>query len=143
MVGPLWTKSQMLPPETTRSVITFFDEMRARSIDATGLIGNVTLGYKGLDEILSRFKAEMGTPPFESYGPTLSQLYTKTEDWKDSLGGLTSALSQMAQIFTEDVGGISLHFQPSPIAVAAPLRGPGSGAPETNMWWNIPEWEIN
>jgi hypothetical protein len=49
----------------------------------------------------------------------------------------------MARVFTEDVGGISLHFQPTPIAVAATLRGPRSSAPETNIWWNLPDWEIS
>jgi len=52
-------------------------------------------------------------------------------------------LSQMARIFTEDVGGISLHFQPTPIAVVGALRGPRSGAPETNIWWNVQEWEMS
>jgi ABC-type transport system substrate-binding protein len=51
-------------------------------------------------------------------------------------------LAQMAQIFTEDVGGISLHFQPTPIAVVGLLSGPRAGAPETNIWWNVPDWEI-
>jgi len=52
-------------------------------------------------------------------------------------------LAQMAKIFTEEVGGISLHFQPTPIAVAGSLKGPGTSAPETNIWWNVPDWQID
>jgi len=52
-------------------------------------------------------------------------------------------LSQMARVFTDDVGGISLHFQPTPLAIVAALRGPRAGASETNIWWNVQEWELN
>jgi ABC-type transport system substrate-binding protein len=52
-------------------------------------------------------------------------------------------LAQMAQVFSDDVGGISLHFQPTPIAVVAALKGPRPTAPETNIWWNLPDWELN
>ncbi len=51
-------------------------------------------------------------------------------------------LAQMAHVFTDDVGGISLHFQPTPIAIVAALRGPRAGASETNIWWNVQEWEL-
>jgi ABC-type transport system substrate-binding protein len=52
-------------------------------------------------------------------------------------------LAQMARVFTDDVGGISLHFQPTPAAIVAALRGPRAGASETNLWWNVQEWELN
>jgi peptide/nickel transport system substrate-binding protein len=52
-------------------------------------------------------------------------------------------LAQMARVFTEDVAGISLHFQPTPVAAVSALRGPNDGAPETNIWWNVDEWEMH
>jgi peptide/nickel transport system substrate-binding protein len=52
-------------------------------------------------------------------------------------------LAQMARVFGEDVAAISLHFQPTPVSAVPDLRGPKAGAPETNIWWNVHEWEMN
>ena len=51
-------------------------------------------------------------------------------------------MTQMVRVFSEDLAVISLHFQPIVYATAAPLVGPTAGAPETNVFWNIQQWEL-
>ncbi len=51
-------------------------------------------------------------------------------------------LTQMARVFGEELPAISLLFPPLVWAAAAPLKGPHEGPPETNVFWNIQEWEL-
>jgi hypothetical protein len=48
----------------------------------------------------------------------------------------------MARIFGEELPAISLQFPPLVWATAASLKGPHEGPPETNVFWNIQDWEI-
>jgi peptide/nickel transport system substrate-binding protein len=52
-------------------------------------------------------------------------------------------LSEMARIFTDDVGAISLYFRPTVWTHVAALKGPGPVAPETDVSWNIAQWELD
>jgi peptide/nickel transport system substrate-binding protein len=52
-------------------------------------------------------------------------------------------LAQMARIFGEDVAGISLNFPPMPVAGVSALRGPKAVASESNILWNVHQWELN
>jgi ABC-type transport system substrate-binding protein len=51
-------------------------------------------------------------------------------------------MTQMAQVFGEELPAISLHFPPLVWAHTAALRGPREGPPETNVFWNVEEWEL-
>ncbi len=51
-------------------------------------------------------------------------------------------LAEMARIFTEDVGAISLYFRPTVWAHSTALTGPGPVAPETDVSWNMAQWEL-
>jgi peptide/nickel transport system substrate-binding protein len=51
-------------------------------------------------------------------------------------------MAQMARIFTEDVGAISLFFRTQPWAHVAALTGLRVVAPESSMAWNVHEWEF-
>jgi peptide/nickel transport system substrate-binding protein len=51
-------------------------------------------------------------------------------------------LGQLARIFTDEVGAISLFFRTQPWAHVAALTGPRVVAPESSMAWNIHEWEF-
>jgi len=51
-------------------------------------------------------------------------------------------MTQMVRVFSEDLAVISLHFQPVVFAAAAPLTGPQEAPPETNVFWNIHQWEL-
>jgi peptide/nickel transport system substrate-binding protein len=51
-------------------------------------------------------------------------------------------LSQMARLYTEDVAAISLYFRPQVWAHSSAVRGPGPTAPDTDVSWNIPVWEL-
>ena len=48
----------------------------------------------------------------------------------------------MARVFGEDLPTISLLFPPLVWAAAAPLKGPHEGPPETNVFWDIQQWEL-
>jgi peptide/nickel transport system substrate-binding protein len=51
-------------------------------------------------------------------------------------------LTQMARLYTEDVASISLYFRPQVWAHSSALRGPVSTAPDTDVSWNMPQWEL-
>jgi peptide/nickel transport system substrate-binding protein len=68
----------------------------------------------------------------------LLEAFTTTLD-RDERG---RQMAQMARIFTEDVAAISLFFRTQPWAHVAALTGPRVVAPESNMAWNIHEWEF-
>ena len=50
--------------------------------------------------------------------------------------------AQLVKLYTEDVGSISLFFRTQPWAHVAALRGPMLVAPESNVAWNVHEWEL-
>ena len=51
-------------------------------------------------------------------------------------------LAQMARIYTEQVASVSLYFRPQVWAHATALRGPEPVAPEVDVSWNMPQWEL-
>jgi ABC-type transport system substrate-binding protein len=51
-------------------------------------------------------------------------------------------MTQMAHVFSDDLGAISTHFPPLVWASAAKITGPHEGPPETNVFWNIHQWEL-
>lgn len=51
-------------------------------------------------------------------------------------------LTQMARLYTENTAAISLYFRPQVWAHAAALHGPGPVAPETDVSWNMAQWEL-
>lgn len=51
-------------------------------------------------------------------------------------------LAQMVRIFGEDVAGISINFPPMPVAAVSALRGPKAVASESNVLWNVHQWEL-
>lgn len=50
--------------------------------------------------------------------------------------------AQVARVFTEDVGSISLYYNPGIVAHVAALTGPQAVSPETSRVWNVHEWEF-
>jgi hypothetical protein len=48
----------------------------------------------------------------------------------------------MVKLYTEDAASISLFFRTQPWAHVAALRGPMLVAPESNVAWNVHEWEL-
>jgi peptide/nickel transport system substrate-binding protein len=51
-------------------------------------------------------------------------------------------MTQMARVFGTDLPAISLHFPPLVWAAAASLKGPHEGPPETNVYWDMQQWEL-
>jgi peptide/nickel transport system substrate-binding protein len=51
-------------------------------------------------------------------------------------------LRQMLRVFGEDVPSVSLFFRAQPFASVVELKGPAVAAPESNLAWNIYEWEF-
>jgi peptide/nickel transport system substrate-binding protein len=51
-------------------------------------------------------------------------------------------LARMGKIFSDDEPMISLHFQPQAWVFPTALTGPKLVASETNMSWNVQEWEL-
>lgn len=49
-------------------------------------------------------------------------------------------VAQMMALFTEDLGAISLYFNPIVVGHVAALRGPEAYAPESGATWNIHHW---
>ena len=58
------------------------------------------------------------------------------------IGSRGQQMSQMAQIFGQQLPAISLLFPPNVWAADAALKGPHEGPPETNVFWNIQEWTL-
>ena len=54
----------------------------------------------------------------------------------------TRLLTDMARIYTEDLAAISLFFRTQPWVFNSTLTGPKLVPAETNMTWNIYEWEL-
>jgi len=52
-------------------------------------------------------------------------------------------LAQMGKIFTDDLPSIPVFFQPQPWVFVNELKGLRVAASETNMSWNMREWEFN
>jgi peptide/nickel transport system substrate-binding protein len=51
-------------------------------------------------------------------------------------------MTQMARIFGDELPTISLFFPPNVWAHSASLKGPREQGPETNVYWNIDQWEL-
>jgi peptide/nickel transport system substrate-binding protein len=68
----------------------------------------------------------------------LVELFTSTLRREERADQMT----QMARLFSEDVAALSLGFPPIVWAAVSALRGPKAGPPETNVLWNVPEWEL-
>ncbi len=64
--------------------------------------------------------------------------FTSTLD-RDQRG---QQMTQLARIFGDELPAISLLFPPLVWAAAAPLTGPHEGPPETNVFWNIQDWDL-
>ncbi len=80
-----------------------------------------------------------------------SQLSWTDQRYTDLVGQFTSTLdrgqrgqqmTQMARIFGEELPAISTHFPPLVWAAITPLKGPHEGPPETNVFWNVQDWEL-
>ena len=54
----------------------------------------------------------------------------------------TQQVEQMARIFGEELPAVSLYFRAQAWAHAASLVGPRSLPPESNIGWNVHEWEL-
>jgi len=51
-------------------------------------------------------------------------------------------VAQMARIYGEEVAAVSLYFPPAAWAAVSALKGPKDAPPETNLLWNIQDWEL-
>jgi len=51
-------------------------------------------------------------------------------------------LTEMARLYTTDIAAISLYFRPQVWAHSSAVRGPGPTAPDTDVSWNMPMWEL-
>jgi peptide/nickel transport system substrate-binding protein len=51
-------------------------------------------------------------------------------------------VTQMLQIYADELPAISLFFRSQPLAHIPALRGPEVAAPESSMIWNVHEWEF-
>ena len=51
-------------------------------------------------------------------------------------------MTQMARLFSEELPAISLFFPPNVWAAGSSLKGLREEPPETNMFWNVTEWEL-
>jgi len=51
-------------------------------------------------------------------------------------------IGEMLQIYTEEVPALPLYFNPIPVAHVAALHGPQTVAPESDIAWNVYEWEL-
>lgn len=54
----------------------------------------------------------------------------------------TDQVTQMLQIYSDELPAISLFFRAQPMAHVPALRGPEVAAPESSMIWNVHEWEF-
>lgn len=50
-------------------------------------------------------------------------------------------VAELVRIFTDQVGAMSLYFNPGILAHVAALRGPEVAAPGASRTWNVHEWE--
>jgi peptide/nickel transport system substrate-binding protein len=73
-------------------------------------------------------------PEFDRLAQSLNTTLDRTERAQQA--------AQMVKLYTEDVGSISLFFRTQPWAHVAALRGPMLVAPESNVAWNVHEWEL-
>jgi hypothetical protein len=46
------------------------------------------------------------------------------------------------KIWTEQIGSVSLYFNPSVIVLPAAIRGIDVSAPEAEPTWNLYQWEL-
>ena len=51
-------------------------------------------------------------------------------------------LVEITRLFSEELPGIALSFQPQPWVHVAEVHGPKLASPDSNMSWNIHEWEF-
>jgi peptide/nickel transport system substrate-binding protein len=69
----------------------------------------------------------------------LADAFTTTLDPQQRV----SLIGQMVRIFSEEVPGFSLYFNPTPVAHVAALKGPQNVAPITDIAWNVHQWEFS
>lgn len=50
-------------------------------------------------------------------------------------------VAEMVRVFTDQVGAISLYFNPGILAHVAALKGPEAASPEAQRTWNVHQWE--
>jgi peptide/nickel transport system substrate-binding protein len=53
-----------------------------------------------------------------------------------------AAITEMVRIFSEELPTISMYFNPVPFAHVAALTGPRLVAPDSDIAWNVQEWEV-
>jgi len=115
-------------------------------------------GYPGLRLTTSPATERIALAPIPGNIPTPengwrggSQISWTNTEYTRLVGQFSSTLeraergdlmTQLARVFSEDLAVISLHFPPIVLAAAASLTGPKEGAPETNVFWNIQQWEL-
>jgi len=77
-------------------------------------------------------------------GWTNPEYTTLAEQFKSTLDveQRKEQLTQMARLYTEDVAAVSLYFRPQVWAHSSALRGPVATAPDTDVSWNMPLWEL-
>lgn len=68
----------------------------------------------------------------------LAGLFTSTLDPSQR----ADQVVQMARIYGEEVAGVSLYFMPAAWAAVSALTGLKDAPPETNLLWNIQDWEL-
>jgi peptide/nickel transport system substrate-binding protein len=73
--------------------------------------------------------------------PTYTDLVTQFASTLDR-GQRGQQMTQMAHIFSDELAAISVFFPPNVWANTASLKGPKEQGPETNVYWNIEQWEL-
>lgn len=73
-------------------------------------------------------------PEFDRLATTFNSTLDRTER--------TRLLVQMTRIFTDDMAGISLYFNLNAAGFTAALKGPVTPVPESDVAWNVHQWEF-
>ena len=113
---------------------------------STAMGGAVKGGTKNLNNLTS---AQIGGPANRwvgsNYGGWSSATYDRThEQFTAALdpNERNQLVGQLAKLVSDDVGILMLFFNYNVSAFASNLHGPEANAFDTNINWNLHEWEI-
>ena len=154
-------------PDNVREILVLADGLRSAGFDVQQKVLPAALAQDA--QVRASFAAmqvsntNMGEPAL--HGLAGSQIPTPNNRW---LGGNRGAwvsptfdrlldafnttldrddrvqlVRQMLRVYADDLPTISLFFRAQPFAYANALHGPGKAAPESNVAWNIYEWEFD
>ncbi|HEY3118424.1 MAG TPA: ABC transporter substrate-binding protein [Chloroflexota bacterium] len=103
-------------------------------------LGESALNYMAIKQIPSQANRWVGGNRGGWVSPEFDRLLATFNMTLDREGRL-QLVRQMLRVHAADLQSVSLFFSAQPFAYVNSLKGPANAVPESNLTWNVHEWE--